>query len=76
MSTVPPWEYHVHTDEEWAGEIAVERWLNEMAAKGWELVHLSQSMRTFILKRRKPPARKRKLRPGKTGPAFRSLDIK
>ncbi len=44
------WEYLVTDLGEWH-EGDVQRWLNKRGEEGWELVHVSQSMRTYFLKR-------------------------
>jgi hypothetical protein len=45
------WEYLVYDHEEWIGESDISNWLNDLGKQGWELVHVSNSLRTYFLKR-------------------------
>lgn len=59
------WEYLVYSAEEWEGETETQKYLNECGLEGWELVHISASLRTYIFKRPKeqdqePSAKPRK----------------
>ncbi len=47
------WEYMVTEDEEYMGQQEAQKYLDEKGNEGWELIHVSQSMRTFIMKREK-----------------------
>jgi hypothetical protein len=44
------WEYLVYDCGGWE-EDYIRAWLNERGAEGWELIHVSQALRTYFLKR-------------------------
>jgi glucose dehydrogenase len=48
---VTKWEYQVTETDHWDGEVTIEIWLNNLGKYGWELVHVSSSLRTYFLKR-------------------------
>lgn len=48
---VPPsWEYEIHDLQDY-GEFEKEEFLNGKGKEGWELIHVSQSLRSHYLKR-------------------------
>ncbi len=44
------WEYKIETFDEW-NENSVFEMLKELGKMKWELIHVSQSLRTYFFKR-------------------------
>lgn len=44
------WEHHIESFDEW-NEIAIFEYLQNLGQQRWELIHVSDSLRTYFFKR-------------------------